>query len=85
MNLFNQLTSYLDAHFKGVKLKQPLFFCGFPGLRFDLQDEILIHLVILILMKWLNGWGKYMMLQLVVTTTFERILRKTYRPHFRSK
>ena len=39
MNLFNQLTSYLDAHFNGIKLKQPLFFSGIPGLRFDLQDE----------------------------------------------
>ena len=39
MNLFSQLTSYLDAHFKGLKLKQALFFSDFPGLRFDLQDE----------------------------------------------
>jgi hypothetical protein len=39
MNLFNQLTSYLDAHFNGIKLKQPLFFSGIPGLRFDLHDE----------------------------------------------
>jgi hypothetical protein len=39
MNLFNQLTSYLNAHFSGIKLKQPLFFSGVPGLRFDLQEE----------------------------------------------
>jgi hypothetical protein len=39
MNLFNQLTSYLNAHFSGIKLKQPLFLSGVPGLRFDLQDE----------------------------------------------
>jgi hypothetical protein len=40
MNLFNQLSSYLDANFNGVKLKQPLFFSGFPGLRFDLQSKM---------------------------------------------
>jgi hypothetical protein len=39
MNLFSQLSSYLDGYFKGIKYKQPLFFSGFPGLRFDLQDE----------------------------------------------
>jgi hypothetical protein len=39
MNLFNQLTFYLNAHFSGIKLKQPLFFSGVQGLRFDLHDE----------------------------------------------
>lgn len=39
MNLFSQLSSFLDAYFNGIKLKQPLFFSGFPGLRFDLQDQ----------------------------------------------
>jgi hypothetical protein len=39
MNLFNQLSFYLDVNFNGIKLKQPLFFSGFPGLRFDLQNK----------------------------------------------
>lgn len=39
MNLFSQLSSFLDAYFNGKKLKQPLFFSGFPGLRFELQGE----------------------------------------------
>ena len=39
MNVFSQLKSYLDAHFGGIKLKQPLFFSGVTGLRFDLQDK----------------------------------------------
>lgn len=39
MNLFHQLNSYLDEYFKCFRLKQPLFFSAFPGLRFDLQDE----------------------------------------------
>jgi hypothetical protein len=39
MYLFHNLTSYLDANFKGFQIKKPLFFSGFPALRFDLQDE----------------------------------------------
>lgn len=39
MNLFLQLNFYLDAHFERFQLRQLLFFLGFPGLRFDLQDE----------------------------------------------
>lgn len=39
MNPFSQLSSYLDAYFNGIKLKQPLFFSGSPGLRFNLQDQ----------------------------------------------
>ncbi|GGI49505.1 hypothetical protein GCM10011425_07170 [Mucilaginibacter galii] len=36
-----QLHSFLDNVFKSLKLTQPLFFKGFPALRFDLQDEML--------------------------------------------
>jgi len=39
MNLFNQLSSYLEVNFNGIKLKQPLFFSDFPGLSFDLQNK----------------------------------------------
>ncbi len=39
MNLFFQHNLYINKHFKGLKLKSPLFFSGFPALRFDLQDE----------------------------------------------
>jgi len=39
MNLFHNLSCYLDANFKGFQIKQPLFFLGFPALRFDLQAE----------------------------------------------
>ena len=38
-NLFHLLSSFIDAYFKGLRMKRPLFFSGFPGLRFDLQDE----------------------------------------------
>lgn len=41
MNLFVQLRSLLDNSFEGLELTQPLFFKGLPGLRFDLQDEML--------------------------------------------
>ena len=40
MNLFTELKSHLNSHFKGVKLVQPLFFKDIPGLRFDLQDSL---------------------------------------------
>ncbi len=41
MNLFTELKSHLDSHFKGVKLLQPLFFKDIPGLRFNLEDPLL--------------------------------------------
>jgi hypothetical protein len=41
MNLFTELRSCLDIHFKGLMLVQPLSFKEAPGLRFDLQDAAL--------------------------------------------
>lgn len=41
MNLFAELKNYLEEHFNGLNLIQPLFFKEVPGLRFDLQDPTL--------------------------------------------
>jgi hypothetical protein len=41
MNLFTELKSHLDNHFKGIMLLRPLFFSGIPALRFELPDSLL--------------------------------------------
>jgi hypothetical protein len=39
VNLFTEAQAFLNANFKGLQLKQPLFYQQYPALRFDLQDE----------------------------------------------